>query len=123
MRFRTEKGEPIFRVLTTSPGGVFVEINNRVKNHEENYVSSGPKESRCLFHILDHFHVKRAAFLASTAGDTIGRVRVQRQVMLANGRRHLAQAPGQIVILMHGGDVDFLRAGQAVIAVHARAVG
>lgn len=85
--------------------------------------NSDPEESRSFFHILDHFHAKGAAFLASTAGDTIGRVRVQRQVMLANGRRHLAQAPGEIVILMHGGDVDLLRAGQTVVAVHARAVG
>ena len=81
------------------------------------------EENRSFFHVLDHFHSKRAAFLAGTARDAIGRVRVKGKVMLANGRRYVAQVLREIVILVHSGDVDFLRAGQAVIAVHTSAVG
>ena len=69
--------------------------------------SSDPEERVSLFHVLDHLHTERTAFFASAAGNAIGRVRVQGLIMLADGRRHFAQAPGQVIILMHRGNVDF----------------
>ena len=72
---------------------------------------------------MDHFHSKWTASLAGTARNAIGRVRVERQVMLTDGSRHFAQVPGEIIILMHRGNINFLRAGQAVVAIHANSVG
>ena len=123
MRFRTEKGRAHFPRINNLSWRSLRREKKRAKIHEENCACSNPEEGGGFLHVLDHFHSERAAFLAGAAGDTVGRVRVQGLVMLADGRRHIAQVPGQVVILMNRGYVNFLWAGQAVIAVHTSAVG
>ena len=74
-----------------------------------------------LCHTLDNLHAKGAVALTAAAGQAVAAVGGEGSIVPLHRLRQGVVHQGKVQELVHQGDVDMGRAGEAVVAVHALA--